>query len=335
MVRLLVDSDKSSLAKIAAHPLQTWAWGEFRRSERVDVVRLGEFTNGKLTSSFQITFHHLPKLPFTFGYCPKSNIPSAAALTAIQKEAVKHKALMVKFEPNVLIRDGASLINKLEAQFNLVKGRSLFTRFTFWLDLTRSEADLLANMKSKTRYNTRLAEKRGVQIIEDSTIEGFEDYWKLTKETTSRQGFYTHNREYHFRMWQTLSGKGGMAHLLKAVYKGETLVTWVLFILNGILYYPYGASSDKFREVMASNLMMWEAIKFGKAHNCKLFDLWGSTGPNPKANDPWLGFHRFKEGYGAELVEFVGTYDLIINPALYWPYRLGESLRWKLLRLIK
>lgn len=335
MVRLLTDADKTALDKVATHPLQTWAWGEFRRSGRVDVVRLGEFTDDKLTSSFQITFHHLPKVPFTFGYCPKSSLPSSEVLKAIKKEAVKHKALMVKFEPNVLAQSGDTAIRKLQSQFTLVKGRSLFTRFTFWLDLTQSEADLLTNMKSKTRYNTRLAEKKGVQIIEDSTLEGFEDYWKLTKETTSRQGFYAHNRDYHLKMWQTLSGKGGMAHLLKAVYKGETLATWVLFILNGILYYPYGASSDKYREVMASNLMMWEAIKFGKKHDCKLFDMWGSTGPNPKANDPWLGFHRFKEGYGAQLVEFVGTYDLITNPALYWPYRLGESLRWKLLRLIK
>jgi lipid II:glycine glycyltransferase (peptidoglycan interpeptide bridge formation enzyme) len=190
-------------------------------------------------------------------------------------------------------------------------------------------------MKSKTRYNLKLAQRKGVQVIEDSSEKGFEDYYRLTEETTARQKFYAHNRNYHHKMWQTLSGKNGFAHLLKAVYAGETLVTWIIFIVNGIAYYPYGASSDKHRQVMASNLMMWEAIKFARKNNCHLFDLWGATSKNPAPNDPWLGFHRFKEGFGAELVEFVGTFDLIINPIFYWPYRLGESIRWRFLRFLK
>ena len=330
MVREVKESEKKYFDKIATHPLQTWAWGEFRKSPRVDVVRLGEYKNDKLINAFQITFHKLPfpKIPFTFGYCPKSSYPSSAVLKAITIEAQKRSALMVKFEPNVLAKNHKSKIT-------LPKGRPLFTKYSFWLDLTQSESELLNNLKSKTRYNVRLAEKKGVTVIEDNSDAGFSDYWRLTQATTTRQGFYAHNEAYHRQMWRTLNNKSGFVHLLKAVYNGKILVTWILFTLNGILYYPYGASSDENREVMASNLMMWEAIKLGKEHDCKLFDMWGSTGPNPKPNDPWLGFHRFKEGYGATLVEFVGTFDLIINPLLYWPYRLGESVRWFILRLLK
>ncbi len=321
--------------KLSTHPLQTWGWGDFRQSSRVDTVRFGEYSKGKLINTYQVTFHRLPipALPFTFGYCPKSKIPSTFVLQAIEKEAKSRKALMVKFEPNILKKDGLKKISKLRHQFRFTPGRPLFTKFTFWLDLTKTEAELLSQMKSKTRYNLRLAEKKEVIVSEDPLA--FKDYLALTKETTLRQGFYAHSPQYHQQMWQTLQHVPDFVHLFKAVYKGETLVTWILFILNGILYYPYGASSEKYKEVMASNLMMWEVIKFGKANNCRLFDLWGSTGPNPKKNDPWLGFHRFKEGYGANLVEFVGTYDLIINPLLYYPYRLGESLRWFILRLIK
>ena len=86
---------------------------------------------------------------------------------------------------------------------------------------------------------------------------------------------------------------------------------------------------------MASNLMMWEAIKFGKRLGLKKFDMWGCLGPNQDKNNPWYGFHRFKEGYGPKLVEFVGSYDLVINKKLYFVYKIADKIRWSLLKLKK
>ena len=85
---------------------------------------------------------------------------------------------------------------------------------------------------------------------------------------------------------------------------------------------------------MASNLMMWEAIKLGKKHGCKMFDMWGSMGPEPDQRDPWYGFHRFKQGYGGQLTEFVGTYDLVVNKLPYRIYTLADKLRWMGLKLL-
>ena len=154
-------------------------------------------------------------------------------------------------------------------------------------------------------------------------------------ETTKRQGFFAHTKEYHRKMWETL--KGNMAHLFTAEYttdgRSYTLVTWILFLFNNTLYYPYGASSDKFRNVMASNLMMWEAIKFGKKHGAKKFDMWGSLGPDADSNDPWYGFHKFKQGYGAKLIEFAGSYDLVINSELYRLYSILHNIRKEFLSL--
>ena len=133
--------------------------------------------------------------------------------------------------------------------------------------------------------------------------------------------------------------KADIAHLLIAYYQPhETagqipLVAWILFLYKDVLYYPYGASSDQYKQTMASNLIMWEAMKWGKKHGAKLFDLWGALGPNPDPNHSWYGFHRFKEGYGGELVEFVGSYDLVINPLLYSVYNVLYPLRQKLLGL--
>jgi len=331
MLTIATKKDRQFFNRLATHPLQTWAWGEFRSSPRVEIVRLID-KDAKNPRAFQISFHHLPGLPFSFGYCPKSVVPSGADLAFITSLAQTKRAIFVKFEPNVLKSESYKTVIDLKSQYPLVSGRTLFTPFTFWLNLTPTEEEIFMQLKSKTRYNIRLSEKKGVTVVEDNSIIAFKDYWRLTENTTRRQGFYAHNQQYHLRMWKTMH-QAGYAHLFKAVYRGQTLVTWILFLVNGILYYPYGASSDQHRDVMASNLIMWEAIKFGKNNGARLFDLWGSAGPDPKEDDPWIGFHRFKLGYTSNIVEFVGTLDLVTNPLVYYPYRLGEFFRWKYLRL--
>ena len=106
-----------------------------------------------------------------------------------------------------------------------------------------------------------------------------------------------------------------------------------MFLFNGVLYYPYGASRSIHRDVMASNLMMWEMIRLGKKEGCESFDMWGALGPEPNEKDPWFGFHRFKKGFGGDLMEFLGTYDLVLNSTMYTAFRIGEDVRWKFLRL--
>ncbi len=334
MIREAVEKDKKNFDEVARHPLQSWQWGEFRKQTGVGVSRLIQTADGKTKAVFQITWHNIPKINRYIGYCPKSAVPDEEALAAIKKVAEKKRAFMVKFEPNE--RNGEAEKRKLESlnqNFDLVNGKPLFTKYSFQLDIAKSEEELLKEMHQKTRYNLRLAEKKGVKIVEDNSEQGFEEYWKLTEETTKRQGFFAHTKDYHRKMWQMMI-VAGTGHLFKAVYQDETLTTWVVFELNGVLYYPYGASSNKFRDVMSNNLMMWEVIKFGKKQGCKLFDLWGSLGQEPDQRDPWYGFHRFKQGYGAELVEFVGSYDLVINNTEYRLYRLADVLRTSLLKVV-
>jgi len=334
VIREATEKDKKIFDKAARHPLQSWAWGEFRKQTGVGVWRLMETDGKEAGEVFQITWHKIPKTNFFIGYCPKSAIPGKEALEAIKKEAEKKGAVLVKFEPNERNREKEiKKIEVLKKDFSFKEGKPLFTKYTFQLDISLSEEELLKNMHQKTRYNIRLAEKRGVKIVEDNSELGFEEYWKLTEETTKRQKFFAHTKSYHQKMWQTMI-KDGSGYLLKAIFEGKVLTTWVLFELNGVLYYPYGASTEKNREVMASNLMMWEAIRLGKKHGCRMFDMWGSLGPVPDSKDPWFGFHRFKQGYGGELTEFVGTYDLVVRPTLNQIYMMAEKLRWIGLKLV-
>lgn len=319
------------------HPLQAFEWGEFREKTGVKVIR------GK---DFQLTIHKIPHTNFNIGYLPKGNVPDKKFIEELRKIGKDNNCIFIQLEPNVplsMVNGKSSMVNN-----NLVPAaHPLFTKYTFQLDLTKSEEELLKNLHSKTRYNIRVALKHGVEIVEDNSDKAFQEYLKLTQETTKRQKFYAHTRKYHELMWGTLkmvngksmvNGKWKMkndkltAHLLLAKYKKEILAAWILFTFKDTLYYPYGASSDTHRETMASNLIMWEAIKFGKKIGLKKFDMWGALGSDPNPKDSWYGFHKFKQGYGAELVEFIGSYDLVINPILYNLYKVADKIRWLILK---
>ena len=338
LIRAIRSEEKKLYNLVVSHPLQSWEWGEFREKTGVKVERLGFFEGEKLIKGLQVTFHQIPVpgINQTIGYLPKGFTPDDDQISALKQLATKHKALFIKLEPNILqdssISPRFSQLVDLFKKHGAVKGRPLFTKYTFQLDLSLPEDQLFANLHKKTRYNVNLAHKKGVKIYENTTKEGMEQYIQILEETKSRQGFYAHTPDYFRQIWQSL-GKSGTIRIFNAVYQDTIVVSWIMFLFNDILYYPYGASRSVHRNVMASNLMMWEMIKFGKESGCHSFDLWGSLGPEPDPKNPWFGFHRFKKGYGGQLMESVGSYDLIMNYPLYRLYRLGEELRWKWLRL--
>lgn len=327
MYRLLIDQDKSAYNALVSHPLQSWEWGEFRQKMGVKVLRYGAFSGAKLTAAFQLTSHPVPFTSYAVGYLPKGPLPDKEMIAALTQIGNKNNCIFIQLEPNILKSSAISfqLPDRLKPS-----ARPLFTKYTFHLDLTKSEDELLKNMHPKTRYNLRVAQKHGVTIQEENTDEAFEKYLELTQETTRRQGFYAHSEEYHRQMWQYL--KSNIAHLFVARYQGKISVTWIVFLFKDVLYYPYGASSSENKEVMASNLMMWETIRFGKKHGAKIFDLWGTPGPDPVPSDPYFGFHRFKMGYGPKLVEFIGSYDLLLKQPQYTLFTFADKIRWFLLK---
>ena len=342
-IKIITEKEKEQFNSVVNHPLQSFEWGEFRQKTGVKVVRRGLFDGEKIVSGFQLTIHKIPHTPFTIGYLPKGNLPDRELLKELEKIGKEEKCIFIQLEPNI------ERAKSKEQRFkNLVPAaRPLFTKFNFVLKLEKSEEELLKNMHPKARYNIRVAEKHGVEVVEESSEKAFGEYLRLTRETTERQKFYAHTEDYHKKMWQTLKkettkdegeslGKNQLkAHLLTARYKDKALTTWILFSFRDTLYYPYGASSSENREVMASNLVMWEAIKLGKKLSLKTFDMWGALGPNPDRQDPWFGFHNFKEKYGPEHVEYVGSFDLVINPLLYQVYKVADKIRWLVLRIKK
>jgi len=336
LVREVQGNEREAFNGAVDHPLQSWEWGEFREKTGVKVIRLGAFDPStgsgqaaRMVAGYQVTIHQIPKTSMNVAYFPKGDVPDEMQLKSLEKIGRDHNCLFVKLEPNIVVNEA---VKQYLTAHGCKPGRPLFTKYTFQLDLTKSEEELLAAMKPKTRYNVGIAQRYGVEVVEATGAQAVEEFVRLTAETTRRQGFYAHGEKYQRLMWESLSS-AGIAKMLIARWQGKVLAAWVVFVFNGVIYYPYGASSSENREVMASNAMMWEVIRLGKRLGCKTLDMWGSLGPNPNQRDPWYGFHRFKEGYGGQLVEFVGSWDLVLKPGWYPIYRVAEEWRWRLLRL--
>ncbi len=309
---------------LAQHPMQSVEWGEARKKMGIRVERIIENEN-----VYQLTIHPIPHSPFSIGYLPRSVLPTTDVLRQLLEFGKKNNLIFVKLEPYVHY-DVSFSIDVLNENKNLLHSpHALFPEWTQVLDLRPTEEELMKNLKSKTRYNIRLAQKKGVIIREMFTDDGYSIFEKLYFETCKRQKYHGHTPFYHKTMWDAL--KETQAHILVAFLDETPLAAYELLYFKKRFYYLYGGSSFLHKNAMAPNLLMWEAIKLGKTLGGETFDMWGSLPENYSDSHPWAGFTRFKEGYGTKFLRLSPSYDLVINPTVYKMYNLVYKIREKLL----
>ncbi|MFH1560962.1 MAG: peptidoglycan bridge formation glycyltransferase FemA/FemB family protein [Patescibacteria group bacterium] len=345
IIRQITVEEKDAYNRVASHPVQSWQWGEFRESIGLKVFRLGAFEKDQMVSGAQIMFRPIPKTNWTAGQFLKGPLPDGQMVEAIKELGRQQKAIFIRVEPDFVVKDWPNIKGVIQTaeeknydgdlgKLGLVSSkRTMFDPHSFIMDLTLPEEEVLSQMHPKTRYNIRLAERKGVVVDQKNDEEGLETFLKLFNETKKRQKFYMHSDDYFRKMWQVLSPTGVMKIFL-ASYQGQVLTAWVVFVFGNRIFYPYGASSTEYRNLMASYLTCFRVIQFGKQQGCQAFDMWGSMGLEPDPKDPWYGFHRFKLPFGARLVEF-GSWDLVLDPLLYPVFNGIDSARWAWLRLKK
>jgi lipid II:glycine glycyltransferase (peptidoglycan interpeptide bridge formation enzyme) len=301
-----------------AHLLQTGEWGELKSAFGWKPVRVISGNVG-----VQILFRKLP-LGFTVGYIPKAVISdqsiSEQFWNEIDSVCKSHRAIFLKLEPDLWNDQQPETWNlKLETSpHNIQPPRTII------INIKDNEDTILAKMKQKTRYNIRLAEKKGVTVRAWDDIESFH---KMMLVTGGRDGFGIHSLEYYKRAYELLHPKG-LGEILVAEYEGKPLAA--LFVArNGYrAYYLYGASTDEERNRMPTYLLQWEAMKWAKSHGCEEYDLWGVPDEEDatlEANfetrhDGLWGVYRFKRGFGGELKRAAQAMDRVYNPLLYWAY---------------
>ena len=265
-------------------------------------------------------------------------------LNDLQAFAKKEGAIFLKMDPDVVLgtgvpqgeddfieNDGQVLISELKKRGWGYSSDQIQFKNTVLIDLNPSEEELLSSMKQKTRYNIRLAEKKGVALrVGDQ--EDFGMLYQMYAETSVRDGFVIRDEGYYQTVWKLfMNSREPTCEPLIAEVDGEPVAAIFVFYFAGRAYYVYGMSRDVHREKMPTYLLQWQAIKRAKARGCKVYDLWGAPDMFDESDSLW-GVYRFKEGLGGKVVRTLGAWDFAPNP--FW-YKLYSEMIPRLLDVMR
>lgn len=205
------------------------------------------------------------------------------------------------------------------------KTKAIQPNDTHITDLNLSEEELLAGMHQKTRYNIRLAEKKGVQVSTEDKVSN--DIWALFSETSNRGDFALHSRSYYESMLKTLSNGVCVAKMWVARVNGQARAAIITIDAYGIRTYLHGASSREDREYMAPFLLHWEAIKEAKNKGFKAYDWWGIAPIDAPEDHPWTGITRFKTGFPGQRFSYVESTVQNLRPLWCSIYKLAKKIK--------
>ena len=235
------------------HIVQSAEWSDFKTEFGTKAIKVQDII---------FTKHKIPFLPFYVGYAPRVNFfTQKFDLNELKKVATQEKCIVIRFDvPNVLASDIESeTIKSLVSQF-AISPKSTFAKHNVLIDLSDDLLKISEKFNQKARYNIKLAEKKGVKVQQMNNDEGLKIFYDLLKETGKRQNFLPHSFKYYKLAFEKLS-KNNNATILVATYENIPLTAWMLFHKDGVLYYPYGASSTEHKNLMAADLVVWEALK--------------------------------------------------------------------------
>lgn len=288
--------------------LQSWEWGEFQRATGKIPIRLD--IDGVQVQGF---VHNLP-FGLRYVYIPRVVISNLESVISFLRQRGN---MFVRLEP------ANTLDQELVTRYPLPFTRCRQPQHTLLLDLSKSEEQLLSEMHSKTRYNIRLAERKGVEIREGKNIDWF---WNLNTETTARDGFTSHGKAYYKKMLEMPA-----CHQLTALYEGKPIATQIYIAYNGTCTYLHGASSNEYRNVMAPYLLQWHSIQFAKKFGNTAYDFWGVAAPQEEGktfhtytwneSDKLSNVTRYKAGFGGIVKSYPDACEVPLKPILYRLFR--------------
>ncbi|MFH0929911.1 MAG: peptidoglycan bridge formation glycyltransferase FemA/FemB family protein [Candidatus Moraniibacteriota bacterium] len=192
------------------------------------------------------------------------------------------------------------------------------------LDISKSEEEILSQMKQKTRYNIRLAEKKGVRIFTTREEKYIEDFLRLVEITAERDKITSHPESYYRKMLETIPGD--VLKLYVAEYEGKIIVANLVLFFGKTTTYMHGASDSEYRNVMAPYLLQWQQILDAKKAGCEKYDFGGIK---TASSNSWAGITKFKQGFApdAKPIQFPGCYDIILKPGKYNLYRALQKIK--------
>lgn len=320
-----------------AHALQSWTWGEFKSRWGWEAKPLTLSVAGnswEAVSAALVLKRRVPRLPFSVLYVPKGPVLDYGdverrrlVLAQLERLAHRERAIFIKIDPEV-VRSwglehervsplGRAVMRDLRERGWQPSAEQIQFPNTVELPLEPAEDQLLAAMKPKTRYNIRLAERRGV-VVRPGTPDDFPAIVAMYQETAARDGFAIRPATYYLDGWGALYASG-MAQPLVAEVEGSPVAAIIIVRFGERAVYMYGASRSVERERMPNYLLQWEAIRWAKSQGCLVYDFWGAPEIFDESDRLW-GVWRFKSGFNGEVVRFIGAWDYPARPLWYRVY---------------
>ncbi len=317
---------------VARHPtgdlLQSFEWGDLKQaSGGWQPIRLAVEDGGEIVGAVSILKRRIPRTNKCIFYAPRGPVSDftspevlSALFDAVRERASLEGAILLKVDPAVRIEEPMPPFDQMG--FRKIADEDGFggiqPRCVMQLDLRPTMDELMAGCKPKWRYNIRLAEKKGVTVRSDCARDDLKSFYAILKETAQRDRFLVRGYTYYEQMWTHLV-EPGYAKLFLAEFEGQAIAGALSFIFGDKCWYTYGASSNQHRNVMPNHLMQWRMIEWAKEAGCVVYDFRGVSPQRESDPDDHLqGLNRFKEGFGAQFVEFIGEFDLPYSKPWYW-----------------
>ena len=316
---------------------QSLEWARVKDSWKNEVI-LAEDEQGNIIGSLSVLIRKIP----IFGnlmyssrgpVCDIHDEKVLEQLTEGAKQlAKKYHAFVLKIEPDIKSDDQEfrEIVTKLGYRIKDDAkdfSEEIQPRYVFRLDIKgKTEDEIFAGFHQKTRYNIRLAIKKGV-TVKEGTKEDLKDFHKIMVETGARDGFIIRPLEYFEKMYDALAPEH--MKVLMAYYEGKPISGVIPIMYGNKTWYLYGASSNEYRNVMPNYLLQWEMIKLAIARKNDIYDLRGVSGVVDESH-PQYGLYRFKKGFGAEFTEFLGEIYIPFKPVWYKLYKVAEKTFRKL-----
>jgi lipid II:glycine glycyltransferase (peptidoglycan interpeptide bridge formation enzyme) len=327
------------------HILQTREWGEVKRSMGWVPLPVALFDDGQIKAAILILKRKLPipGISKSIFYAPRGPVADIhdqvlldQLFNGLHTLAKEHGAIFLKIDPDIEHSDETFkryLISRGFKKTSTAEGfEGVQPTCVFRLDVAPDEKQLLEQMASKTRYNIRLAQRKGVVVRDTTDKHDLESFYQILKETAERDRFLIRAYSYFEEIWDQLVERG-KAKLFMAEYQGHDIAGTLAFILGDKAWYIYGASSNEFRNVMPNYLLQWTMIKWAKDNGCTLYDFRGVSGDLSEDN-PLYGLYRFKKGFAATFTEFIGEWDLVYSPVFYWLWTCVLPIYYKTVRRV-
>ncbi len=299
------------------HMMQTSAWGKVKKEwEWVGFIKRDN--NGEIKGVCGVLLRSIPMMPYKMMYAPRGPVCDLSdketvrdLLLAAKEYGVKNKAVTLKIDTDTLASNEEYINLLKEIGFTFKDHNASFdtvqARYILRLDVKgKTEEEVMASFHPKTRYNTRLAARKGV-TIEIKGSEACEEFHDLMLVTGERDNFATRDTSYFKRIMDAF---GDDARIYLAKYDGKTIAGALDVLCGDKVWYVYGASSNEYRNVMPNYLVQWEMIKWAIENNCSCYDFRGGY---PDEENPLHGIFKFKIGFTNEYMELMGEADLVIN----------------------